>query len=92
MEGRDEGNARIAAKHVPYALPHFPRRLVSERNSEDLVGGDALAYQVIDACGEHACLPAAGAGKDRYRPLLREHRALLRFIQSFEIFHVRTIP
>jgi hypothetical protein len=51
-------------------LAHLLRRLVGERDREDLVGARLLgAHQVGDAVREHARLARAGAGEDQQRPL-----------------------
>ena len=51
-------------------LAHLLRRLVGERDREDLVRARLLgAHQVGDAVGEHARLARAGAREDQQRPL-----------------------
>ena len=74
VEGEDPGRARLPAEHPLEPLAHLPRRLVRERDREDLVRLDAVgADQVRDPVGEHARLARAGAGDDEQRPLDVEH-------------------
>ena len=63
VEGEDPDRARDAAEHPLEPLAHLPRRLVRERDREDLVRLHALrGEQVRDAVREHARLARARAG------------------------------
>ena len=67
-------------------LAHLPRRLVRERDREDLVRLHALRReQVRDAVGEHARLAGARAGDHEQRPFGREDGLPLGGIQVCEV-------
>src|SRR3990172_5986851 len=64
VERRDPHPARRADKLL-HPAQHLPRRLVRERDREDLVRADALLfYQVCDAVGYGLGLAASGARQD----------------------------
>ena len=91
VEREDPDRARGAAEHPLEPLPHLGRRLVRERDREDLVRLHAVrADQVGDAMGEDARLPRAGAGDDEERPLDVEHSLALGRIQVGEELVVRS--
>ena len=86
VEGEDPDRARDAAEQVLEPLAHLPRRLVRERDRQDLVrlhaaGGD----QVRDAVGQHARLARARAGDHEQRPLGGEDRLALGVVQIGEV-------
>ena len=65
------------------ALAHLPRRLVGERDRQDLVGlGRVGGDQVGDPVRQHAGLARAGAGEDQQRPLAVGDRLALGVVQS----------
>ena len=85
VEGEDPDRARLPTEHPLEPLAHLPRRLVRERDREDLVRLDAVrADQVRDPVGEHARLARAGPGDDEQRPLDVEHGLPLGRIQVGE--------
>ena len=86
VERHHPGGARGRADEVPDALAHLPRRLVRERDREDLGRLDAdRAEQVRDAAGEDAGLARAGAGDDEHRAFGVEDGLALRRIQVGEV-------
>ena len=69
VEGHHPHRAHAAAHQQLGAVAHLPRRLVGERDGQDLVGlGGVGGHQVGDAVGEHARLARARAGEDELRP------------------------
>jgi hypothetical protein len=70
---------------VREAVAHLPRRLVRERDREDLVRLDALVGdQVCDAMREDTRLPRARAGDDEQRPVGRPDRLELGLVEAVE--------
>ena len=70
VEGQHPHAARPAAEQQLDALAHLLRRLVGERDREQLVGPRLAAVdQVGDPVRQHARLAAAGAGEDQQRPV-----------------------
>ena len=70
VEGEDPGRARLTTEHPLEPLAHLARRLVRERDREDLVRLHAVrADQVGDPVGQHARLAGARAGDDEQRPV-----------------------
>ena len=63
--------------HACQSFAHFIRRLVGERDREDVLRRDALRDEEGHARHDHARLPRAGARENKQRPLGRAHRALL---------------
>ena len=84
----DAGRVERQQPHGPSPRPgerrgpgrHLPRRLVGERDGQDLGGRDApLGQQVGDPVGQHAGLARAGPGHDEQRAaLVHDGSALLR--------------
>ena len=86
VEGEDPDRARRLPEHPLEALAHLPRRLVRERDREDLVRLHAArADEVRDAVGEDARLPRAGTGDDEERALGREDRLALGLVEVGEV-------
>ena len=86
VEGEDPDRAGDAAEQALEPRAHLPRRLVRERDREDLVrlhaaGGD----QVGDAVREDARLAGAGAGDDEERPFGLHDGLTLGVVQPFEV-------
>ena len=79
--------ARATAPSMPFEpLAHLARRLVRERDREDLVRLHALRReQVRDAVREDARLAGAGAGDHEQRPFGREDGLALGGIQVCEV-------
>ncbi len=85
VEGEDPDRAGGAAEHALEPLPHLARRLVRERDREDLVRPHAVRPdQVRDTVREHAGLARAGAGDDEERPVDVEHGVALCRIEALE--------
>src|SRR6202007_1837010 len=80
------GGGGGGADEVLEPLPHLRRRLVRERDREDLrrLGADR-GEQVRDPAGEDAGLPRAGAGDDEERALGGEDSLPLSRIQVLEV-------
>ena len=86
VEGEDPDRPRRLPEHPLEPLAHLPRRLVRERDREDLVRLHAArADEVRDAVREDARLPRAGAGDDEERALGREHGLALGLVQVGEV-------
>src|SRR3990170_2046819 len=86
VEGEDPDRPRRGAEHPLEALPHLPRRLVRERDREDLVRLDAArADQVGDAVGEDARLPGARSGHDQEGALYGEDGLALGVVEVCEV-------
>ena len=86
VEGEDPDRPRRLPEHPLEPLAHLPRRLVRERDREDLVRLHAArADEVRDAIGEDARLPGAGAGDDEERPLGRENGLALGLVEVGEV-------
>ena len=86
VEGEDPDRARRAAEHPLEALAHLPRRLVRERDREDLVRLDAAGVdQVRHPIGEHARLPRARPGDDEQRAFGGENGLALRLVEVGEV-------
>ena len=76
----------IAPELLLDALLHLLRRLVRERDREDLVRLHAdRGEQVGDAIGEDAGLARARAGDHEQRPLGRQHRLPLGGVQVGQV-------
>jgi hypothetical protein len=94
--GAQHAGARGVERHHPHrahraadeqldALAHLLRRLVGERDGEDLVrAGEPAADQPRDPVGEHARLARAGARQDQQRPLAVGHRVALGRVEPLE--------
>ena len=86
VEREDPDRARRLAEHPLEALAHLPRRLVRERDREDLVRlHPARADQMRDAIRENARLPRARAGDHEQRALGRENGLALSFVEVGEV-------
>ena len=80
----------VAAEHVLEPLAHLPRRLVRERDREDLVRLHAVRPdQVGDAMRQHPRLAGAGAGDHEQRPVDVQHSLALGRVQACEELVVR---
>jgi hypothetical protein len=70
------------------ALPHFTGGLVGKGKRQDVPGSDAsLLYEVGDACGQHAGLPATWSGDDQHRSVNGGHGRGLFGVESREQCH-----
>ena len=71
-----------------YAIPHFSRRFVGERNGQDRRRRHPLvADEVRNPVRNHTCLTASGACQDQERTFgVRDGFALL-WIQALEEIH-----
>ena len=79
----------VRAGNALDALFHLVRRLVGERDCQDVVRIDMLfADQIGDAIGQHPCLAAARACEHQHRPLGVQHRFELFFVEKFGIIHI----
>ena len=86
VEREDPDRPRGVAEQVLEPLAHLPRRLVRERDGEDLVRLRALrGDEVRDAVREHARLARAGPGDDEQRPLCLQHGLPLGGIEVGEV-------
>ena len=86
VEGEDPDRARRLAEHALEPLAHLPRRLVRERDREDLVRlHPARADEVGDAVRENARLPGARSGDDEERPFGREDGLSLGLVEVGEV-------
>src|SRR3990170_6157328 len=86
VEGEDPDRPRRGAEHPLEALPHLPRRLVRERDREDLVRLDAAsADQVGDAVGEDARLSGTRSGDDEERSLGGQDGLALGLVEVREV-------
>src|SRR5581483_4288223 len=86
VEGEDPDRARRAAEEALEPRAHLARRLVRERDGEDLLGLHAARRdQVRDAMRQHPRLAGAGAGDDEQRPLRREHGFTLRRVEALQV-------
>src|SRR5437764_10826 len=78
--------ASASPERPPAALAPLPRRLVRERDREDLVRLHAArGDQMRDAVGEDARLPRARARDDQERALGGENGLLLGLVQIGEV-------
>ena len=85
VERHHPHRARGAADKQLDALAHLLRRLVRERDREDLVRARlARAQQVRDPVGQHARLARAGAGEDQQRTGGRGDGLALRRVEPCE--------
>ena len=83
VEGHHPHRADLAADQQAGAVAHLPRRLVRERDRQDLVGlGDAGGHQVGDPVGEHPGLARARSGEDQLRPLAVADGLPLRVVEA----------
>ena len=90
VEGEDPGRPRLAAEHPLEPLAHLARRLVRERDREDLVRlRPVRADQVRHAMGEHTGLPRARAGDDEQRAVDVQDGFALGRVQAGEEIIVR---
>src|SRR3954452_20976960 len=86
MERHHPGGARGRPDEVADALAHLRRRLVRERDREDLGRLDAdRAEQMRDAAGEDSGLSGGGSGDDEHRAFGVEDGLALRRIQVGEV-------
>ena len=87
VEGADPHAARVHRQHRGEARQHLARRLVRERDrKQPRRRNQPVLDQPGDARGEHACLPAAGPGKDeRVLPVGNRDRRKLLGIEVFEV-------
>ena len=86
VEGEDPNRARGLPEHPLEALAHLARRLVRERDREDLVRLHAACTdEMRDAVGQDARLAGAGACDDEQRALGREDGLALRLVQVGEV-------
>jgi hypothetical protein len=86
VEGEDPDRAREVPEQALEARAHLLRRLVRERDREDLVRFHAAGRdEVRDAVGKDARLPGAGAGDHEQRPLSGQDGLLLDRIQVGEV-------
>ncbi len=85
VEGHHPHRARAPAHQGLHPLAHLLRRLVRERDREDLAGPRlAGADQMGDPVREHARLARAGAREDEERPLGVQHGLALGLVESLE--------
>ena len=85
VEGHHPHRAGGAADQQLDPLAHLLRRLVGERDRQDLVRPRlAGAEQVGDPVGEHAGLARAGAGQDQQRPLAVRDGVALGLVQTLQ--------
>src|SRR3954447_12879914 len=86
VEGEDPDRPRLRPDRTLDPLAHLLRRLVRERDRQDLVRLDAdRGEQVRDAVGEDARLPGARSGDDEQRTLGRQHGLALGLVQVCEV-------
>ncbi len=86
VEREDPDRPRDVAEQVLEPRAHLPRRLVRERDGEDLVRLRALrGDEVGDAARERAGLPRPRAGDDEHGPLRLEHGLPLGGIEVGEV-------
>ena len=85
VERHHPHRADPAADQQLGAVAHLPRRLVRERDREDLVRlGRVGRDQIGDPVGEHAGLARPGAGQDQQRPLAVRDGLPLGVVQAGE--------
>ena len=85
VEGHHPHRPDPAADQQACALTHLPRRLVRERDREDLVGlGGAGRGQVRDPVGQHPGLARARAGENQQRSLAVRDGLSLGLVQALE--------
>jgi hypothetical protein len=85
VERHDPHRAGRAAHEQLDALAHLLRRLVRERDREDLVRARLpRAQQIGDPVCQDARLARSRAGQDQERPLPRRDRLALRRVQALE--------
>ena len=85
MERHQPHPARAPAEQPFDTAGHLLRRLVRERDREDLVRLCLVGVdQVRDAVRQHARLAAARAGEDQQRPLAVRNRLALGLVEAFE--------
>ena len=85
VERHHPHRARRAADEQLDPVAHLLRRLVRERDGEDLVRPClARAQQVGDPVGEHARLARAGAGQDEQGPGARGHGLALGRVEPLQ--------
>ena len=83
VEGHHPHRARAAAEQQLDALAHLLRRLVRERDREDLVGArHPRALEKRDPVRQHARLARSRAGEDQQRPLAMGDRVALRGVEA----------
>ena len=86
MEGQHPHRPYDAAEQIAEPRAHLVRRLVRERDRENLRGLDAAREdEMRDPVGEHARLAGAGPGDDQHRALGREHCVALGRIQLRQV-------
>lgn len=86
VEGEDPEAAAAPAEQAFEPFPHLPRRLVGERDREDLVGlCPDRVDQVRDAVGQHARLARACSRDDQERPFRGENCLALGGVQVGEV-------
>ncbi len=86
VEREDPDRPGGASEHDREALAHLPRRLVRERDGEDLVRLHAARVdQVRDAVRENACLAGARARDDENGPFGGHDGLALRVVQVREV-------
>ncbi len=76
---------RLGAEEASDALAHLARRLVGERDREDVLRVDAVMLdEVRDARRQHARLAGSGAGEHQHWSFEMEYRVALRGIETGE--------
>ena len=80
----------LVAHQTADTLLHLARRLVGERQRQNLPRLDALLQKIGYLIGQHTRLSRAGTGNDQRRPVAEENRLALTFVQRGQesiVFH-----
>ena len=83
----------VVAGHLVDALAHLLRRLVRERDAQDVARHDAqFVHQISEPAGERPRFAAPRSRDDPHIPFRRLHRFALRFVQLFQIVPHKLLP
>src|SRR6185437_4177010 len=80
--GRGRGGSARLLQRILRALAHFARRLVRERDRDDLRWLDAAFDEMRDLRGDDARLATAGAGEHEQRRVVVAHGFALRGVEG----------